>query len=104
MSTAPIWDYPLNTTDEFVNVFNSGEYDYIFSKDKALPRYNETKIFAVNIQYGPYTMNNLTKNFMYSWFKAINDRNLNVKVLFGRSPFITDYDKKCLEGKCDYKE
>lgn len=43
---------------------------------------------------------------MYEWFKAINDRNLNVRVIFGRDKFITDYDEMCLKKQagCGVKE
>ena len=32
LSSDPIFNYEFNTTDEFIDIFNNGEYDYIFSK------------------------------------------------------------------------
>ncbi|KRX10901.1 hypothetical protein PPERSA_12025 [Pseudocohnilembus persalinus] len=94
-SPVPIYYYPTNTTWEFIDIFESKKYDYILSKKKSAPRYKETKIIAVNLQFGPYAVNNLVENYLYNWFKAINDNDLNVEVIFGRNEFITDYDDLC---------
>lgn len=47
-SSVPIWDYAANTTSDFIKIFSSGKYDYILSKENALPRYKEKKIIAIN--------------------------------------------------------
>ena len=72
-------DY-FNITEELITLLNSDRLDFILKKDSMDSRYNRTKYFSFNLQYGDY-QNNLTQTFFYNLAKTIVDRNLDLKIV-----------------------
>ncbi|EAR82672.2 hypothetical protein TTHERM_01099190 (macronuclear) [Tetrahymena thermophila SB210] len=103
-SQQPVFNYSFNTTTDMVSMISNPKYAFIFSKNTTTKKYQQTKYFAFNFQYS-YDQDQMTIDFIYGFLKAIQDYDLNLRMVTGSGWLINYFDNKCIvQQNCTEKE